>query len=205
VTGIRFALPGKWARIPLESEAEALRSVRKLVEQATNRRDDMATLRAELRARFTTVVEKAREGGATEFFVGLELVPGIPLPAWAVVFPVDENRLQLESVSFSDLTRGLDFAVGEAPEGGEREVSDDVDSRIHAVRHAWRRTASAGDGETTFDMFEVDYWLAAANPNRVALVTFSTALAEYEEEMSDLFDAVIGTLVWPAPTEAVSA
>ena len=46
MTRIRFALPGSWARIPLESEAEALRSVRKLTEQVTGRREELATLRA---------------------------------------------------------------------------------------------------------------------------------------------------------------
>jgi len=204
MTRIRFALPGSWARIPLESEAEALRSVRKLTEQVTGRKEELATLRAELRSRFTTVVEAAREGGAEELYIGLELVPGIPLPAWAAVFPADPDALQLSSVGFPDLARGLDFAVGAPPEGGSSETSDDATGRVHAVRHAWRRTTqvTADDVERTFDLIEADYWIAAADPNRVALITFSTALAEYEEEMLELFDAVVGTLRWPTPAEA---
>ncbi len=200
---IRFALPGSWARIPLESEAEALRSVRKLTEQVTGRKEELATLRAELRSRFTTVVEAAREGGAEELYIGLELVPGIPLPAWAAVFPADPDTLDLAAVGFSDLARGLDFAVGTPPEGGTTESSDDPSGRVHAVRHAWRRsTQVASDGvERTFDLIEADYWIAASEPNRVALITFSTALAEYKEEMLELFDAVVGTLRWPAPVE----
>jgi hypothetical protein len=203
MTRIRFALPGSWARIPLESEAEALRAVRKLTEQVTGRKEELATLRAELRGRFTTVVEAAREGGAEELYIGLELVPGIPLPAWAAVFPGDAEQLDLASVAFADLARGLDFAVGAPAEGGSSEISDDPRSRVHAVRHTWRRTTQvAAEGvERTFELIEADYWIAAAEPNRVALITFSTALAEYEAEMLELFDAVIGTLRWPVPDE----
>lgn len=203
MTRIRFALPGSWARIPLESEAEALRAVRKLTEQVTGRKEELATLRAELRSRFTTVVEAAREGGAQELYIGLELVPGIPLPAWAAVFPADPDTLDLASVGFSDLARGLDFAVGAPPEGGSTQAADDATGRVHAVRHAWRRTTQvAAEGvERSFELVEADYWIAAAQPNRVALITFSTALAEYEEEMLELFDAVVGTLSWPVPVE----
>ncbi|QNO38146.1 hypothetical protein H4J02_03705 [Protaetiibacter sp. SSC-01] len=206
MTRIRFALPGSWARIPLESEATALRAVRKLTEQVTGRKEELATLRAELRARFTGVVEAAREGGAEELYIGLELVPGIPLPAWAAVFPADPAQLDLASVGFADLTRGVDFAVGDAPEGGSSETIDDPRSRVRAVRHAWRRTTDVShDGvERSFELVEADYWVAAADPNRVALITFSTALAEYEEEMLELFDAVIGTLRWPVPEDATA-
>jgi hypothetical protein len=149
-------------------------------------------------------VEAAREGGAEELYIGLELVPGIPLPAWAAVFPGDASQLELSGVSFADLSRGLDFAVGSAPEGGSVEKIDDPRSRVHAVRHAWRRTTevASDDGERSFDLIEADYWIAAAEPNRVALLTFSTALAEYEEEMLELFDAVVGTLRWPVPVES---
>ncbi|MCS0500353.1 hypothetical protein [Protaetiibacter mangrovi] len=204
---IRFALPGSWARIPLASEAEALRAVRKLTEQVTGRKEELATLRAELRGRFTRVVEAAREGGADELYIGLELVPGIPLPAWAAVFPADPGQVDLSAVGFPELARGLDFVVGAPPEGGTSETSDDPRARVHAVRHAWRRTTevAADDVERTFELVEADYWVAAAEPNRLALITFSTALAEYEEEMLELFDAVIGTLRWPVPDEALTA
>ena len=76
----RFALPGTWARIPLHSEAATLSSIRKMTEQLTNRIDEFATLRAELRARFVRAADVAKSGGATDLFIGLELGPGMPLP-----------------------------------------------------------------------------------------------------------------------------
>ena len=77
---------------------------------------------------------------------------------------------------------------------------------MHAVRHSWRRTAhvAEGDVEQDFELIEADYWLAATDPNRIALLTFSTAYAEYEEEMLGLFDAVVSTIRWPATPVAAS-
>ena len=77
---------------------------------------------------------------------------------------------------------------------------------MHAVRHSWRRTAHVAEGEVEkdFELIEADYWLAATDPNRIALLTFSTAYAEYEEEMLSLFDAVVSTIRWPATPVAAS-
>jgi hypothetical protein len=197
----RFVLPGSWARIPLQPEAATLAAIRKLTEQVTGRKDELATTRAELRARFRRAAEVAREGGASELYIGLELVPGIPLPAWAAVFPADPEAADLGALGFGDLTKAVDFAVGAAPEDGATTTQTDDSGRMHAVRHAWRRKSDVAEGEVqhTFDVLEVDYWILAADPNRLALVTFSTALAEYEEEMLDLFDAVVNTMRWPTP------
>jgi hypothetical protein len=201
-TAPRFVLPGKWARIPLASEATTLSSIRRMTEQLTNRMDQLATLRAEIRARFVKAAEVARSGGATDLFIGLELMPGIPLPAWIAVYPVDHETVNFDELGFGDFAKAVGFAAGEAPEGGTKEESDVTSpTPIHAVRHAWRRTTEVveDDVEQTFQFIEADYWIAAAHPNRLALVTFSSALAEYEAEIFELFDAVISTVRWPAP------
>ena len=67
------ALPGKWGRIRLELEVATSRSIRKMLDEATNRRDGLATTRAELRTRFQKAADSAREGGATDFYVAFKL------------------------------------------------------------------------------------------------------------------------------------
>ncbi len=203
----RFALPGKWARIPLTSEAAMLSSLRRMAEDLTNRMDQFATLRHELRTRLTAAAETARSGGATDLFLGLELMPGIPLPAWIVVYPADYESTDFDSIGFGDFSKALDIAAGGAPAGGASEIGEiDSPTPIHAVRHAYRRSTEVieGDVQETFEFVEVDYWIAASEPNRLALVTFSTALAEYEDEMLELFDAVISTVRWPVPEPLAS-
>jgi len=197
-----FSLPGRWLRVPLSSEAAMRTSIRKTMDELTNRRDELARVRAELRERFTAAAELARSGGASDLFLGLELMPGLPLPAWIAVFPADYENADFDALGFGDFTKALDLAAGPAPSGGSRTESDiDAPTAIHVVRHAWRRTTEVveADVETTFEFVEADYWIAAREPNRLALVTFSTALAEYEAEMLELFDAIISTVKWKVP------
>ncbi len=203
----RFVLPGKWGRINLATDESMHRSIRKVLDEATKRRDDLATTRAELRSRFQKAADAAREGGASDFYVAFNLTPKIPLPAWVSVFTPRIEATDFDALGLSELKSFLEVGTrGWAPEEGSVSTLDG-DGRIQAVRHSWRRVreVSEGDAEATFEFVEADYWLAAANPNRLALLTFSTALAEYEEEMLGLFDAIVKTIRWPAPTTAEGA
>ena len=206
----RFELPGKWGRINLTSDAASRKSIRRLTEDVTNRREELATTRAELRGRFQKAADVAREGGATDLYIGLELAPGLPLPAWITVFDVQPTGDDFfERMGLQQLAAALDLAVGSAPAGGERTSGVLPETTIHAVRQTWRRTRQVVEDDVAleFDLIEADYWLAAANPSRMAMITFSTAYAEYEEEMLGLFDAVVSTIRWDvtAPEEAVEA
>lgn len=201
----RFELPGKWGRINLRSEATIQRSIRRVLDEVTRRRDDLVEPRAELRRRFQTAAELAREGGATDFYVAFQLVPTIPLPAWVAVFAPEIESTDFAALGLGDIARFLDHRMGEwgDPDAQVTSATTGPEGEIHAVRHAWRRVADVveGDVEARFEFVEADYWLAARDPNRIALLTFSTALAEYEEEMLALFDAIVATIRWPAPKE----
>jgi hypothetical protein len=200
----RFALPGKWGRINLRSEASIQRSIRRVLDEVTRRRDDLVEPRAELRRRFQKAAEIAKEGGATDFYVAFQLVPTIPLPAWVAVFTPEIESTDFDSLGLGELTQFLDRGMGSwgDTDATVRPATTGPDGEIHAVRHSWRRVADVVEGEVEqrFEFVEADYWLAARDPNRIALLTFSTALAEYEEEMLALFDAVVSTIRWPAPS-----
>jgi hypothetical protein len=202
----RFALPGKWGRINLRSEASIQRSIRRVLDEVTRRRDDLVEPRAELRRRFQKAAEIAKEGGATDFYVAFQLVPTIPLPAWVAVFTPEIESTDFDSLGLGELTQFLDRGMGSwgDTDATVRPATTGPDGEIHAVRHSWRRVADVVEGEVEqrFEFVEADYWLAARDPNRIALLTFSTALAEYEEEMLALFDAVVSTIRWPAPSSA---
>ena len=199
----RFALPGKWGRINLATEASTSRSIRKVLDEATNRRDDLASTRAELRSRFERAADSARQGGATDFYVAFNLTPSIPLPAWIAIFTPEIESTDFDALGLDKLKEFLDVGTKSwGPEGaGTKSFESGVDGQVHAVRHSWRRVHDVVEGEVerTFEFVEADYWLAAQHPNRIALLTFSTALADYEPEMLELFDAVVRTVRWPAP------
>lgn len=198
----RFVLPGKWGRINLVSEAATQRSIRKVLDEATNRRDDLAPLRAELRVRFERAAAAAREGQASDFYVAFNLTPSIPLPAWLSVFTPRIESTDFDALGLGELRTFLETGTRTwGPEGSSQvRLPSGADESVHAVRHSWRRVhdVAEGDVERRFEFVEADYWLAAGNPNRIALLTFSTALAEYEDEMLGLFDAIVRTIRWPA-------
>src|SRR5690606_40707904 len=106
----------------------------------------------------------------------------------------------------SELTRFLDRGMGSwgDTDATVRPATTGPDDEIHAVRHSWRRVADVVEGEVEqrFEFVEADYWLAARDPNRIALLTFSTALAACEEAMLALFGAAVSTLRRPAPGRA---
>ena len=206
----RFVLPGTWGRVDLRSEAASRSSIRKLAEQVTRKREELAGARAEIRDRFNAAAEAARGSSATDLYVAFELTKGVPMPAWLTVFTPEIDAVDFQALGLGDLQKVLEKGVAVAdPTVTTTETT--TDNEIRAVRQSWRRVAHVAEGniERDFELLEADYWLAAANPNRVALITFSTAFVEWEDEMLRLFDAVISTIRWksaePVVAEAVSA
>jgi hypothetical protein len=150
-------------------------------------------------------VDSAREVGATDLYIAMELASGIPLPAWLMVFTPTIEDADFARFGIEELKTVLtDSAEIYEPEASTSaiESAEGSTSAISAVRQNWRRrNVSPDDPEVGFDVLEIDYWIAAAHPNRIALLTFSTGYAEYEEQMLALFDAVVRTIRWPAEEE----
>ncbi|MEO8093319.1 MAG: hypothetical protein ABI632_00170 [Pseudolysinimonas sp.] len=199
----RFALPGTWGRVNLASDATAQKSIRRLVEHAVGREDNRATLRAELRGRFREATALAMANDAVDFYLALELAPGVPLPAWLAVFLPDIGSMDLDALGLSELRAGLQYGVkGTAPEGASTATL--TLNRVQAVRQAFRRVQAATDETPQLDLLQVDYWIAASEPNRIALLTFTTSYVDIEAQMLEFFDAVLGTVSWHSPYEAGS-
>lgn len=206
----RFVLPGTWGRVDLRSEAASRSSIRKLAEQVTRKREELASVRAEIRDRFNAAADAARGSAATDLYVAFELTRGVPMPAWLTVFTPEIDAVDFQALGLDDLKKVLEKGVAVAdPTITTTEPA--MLNEIRAVRQSWRRVAHVSEGnlERDFELLEADYWLAATNPNRIALITFSTAFVEWEDEMLRLFDAVIGTIRWksdaPVVAEAVTA
>ncbi len=194
----RFELPGTWGRVNLATEASTQRSIRKVVEYSVGRSDELASVRAELRGRFRDAADLARANGATDFHIALEIAPGVPMPAWLAVFLPDLASADFDALGIGELRAGLDAGLSStAPDGA---VTTAVKTRVQAVRQVFRRVQPAEEETPELELLQADYWLAAANPNRIALLTFTTNFVDLEEQMLGLFDAVIGTVRWPAPS-----
>lgn len=201
----RFALPGSWGRINLATERTTQSSIRRVVEHAVGRDDKLAPLRADLRKRFTEAANIARDNSAVDFHIALELAPGVPLPAWLGVFLPDIESTDFAALGLTELQEalGVSLALTEGDGAvGTKQLSID---KIKAVRQAFHRIRPATDDEPALELLQVDYWLAAAEPNRLALLSFTTNFVDFEEQMLELFDAVISTVRWPAPAPVAVA
>lgn len=196
----RFALPGTWGRIDLTSDATVASSIRKVVERAVGKDERFAGLRSDLRALFRTVADTAREHRAVDFRVAMELAPGVPLPAWLAVFLPRIESTDFAALGLEQLQVALQGGIAGASSAPRAPRESVPGTHVQAVRQAYRRVQAATEEAPELDVLQVDYWLAATEPNRLALLTFSTSYVEFEEQMLELFDAVIRTLRWPAQT-----
>ncbi len=194
----QFVLPGTWGRIALETEESSRASIRHLVDGIVGPADDRAQVRKDTRGALEGIALEARERGAVELHLASEIAHGIPFQATLAVFLIDTNAPQLRSLSDRDMARLL--AGVEVKDPGDTSArATIVADRVSAIRHVYRRPlagqADGGQGEVV----EVEYWLASGYPARVAVLSFSTLLVDFQERFVELCDAIVGTVRWPRP------
>jgi hypothetical protein len=193
--GFDFALPGTWWLVPVDDPAVAERSIARAVERAVGRRDEDARLRAELRARFTDVADRARTAGAAQVHLCHEIMPGVPLPATLTVY---WPRLVLRASGESDPGAALRAVLG--PPDGDDVALDDLPTGA-GIRRTRVITGSAAPDGSAPDVttVEVDYWLATPG-GRVLLLSFACGMPLLADQLVELFDLVVRTTTWRFPT-----
>lgn len=199
---LRLALPGEWHPLPLGPDEQIGADVASFVRRHFGRRDDQATLRAEQRARLSEAARRGRDAGAVQFLLSLRGPEGIVLASTVAEFhprlalgahtapPAVADALVRVLADREATAAGADpwetFATG----GGA--VFDRGDGLVLRTSRRIEAANPAKDAPTAI----TDYWLTRPGRAEVALVTFTTALAELEPLMTELFDAVIGASDW---------
>jgi hypothetical protein len=189
----RLVLPGRWGRIDLTTPEASRASIRAFVADALGRRDDDAGARAEYRRRLEATAEAARADHGRTLHVAIELTPGIPVPATLTILmpPLDDIRLDERGLqSVADLAGSL---VGD-DESAATTVTT-LGPAIAGVRKVSSRTTGEQAG---LAVLQVDYWLVAADPARLAVLSFSSPLVALQDMLVDLFDAIVATATWEA-------
>lgn len=194
----RYVLPGSWGRLDLSSAQSTKESIRRLVEQAAGKSDQLATMRHELRNRFQVAADEARSGGAIEMQIAQEIAPGIPLAATLAVFLPEIDLSQLEKMGLAELEVILTGAVADDSSSSEVVSTEELRlPELRAVRQTYLRRTRMEGVDDVLRMLQADYWIAAANPARLALLSFSSTFVEFEEQILELFDAITATTQWP--------
>lgn len=191
---IDFMLPGRWWRLPLSSPTELRRAARALAIETVGRADDLTRLRAELVSGLSTSAETARRAGASDFYVGRELAPGVPLPMSLAVYWPDVPDLPSRHAGSRAAAEGLATALAHADSGAVDVVEHADFGVVRSIRTA-ELLDDQGGAATRLD---VSYWVTTSHSDRTLLLAFSTALLEHREAVVEVGDAIVGTLDWQA-------
>ena len=135
---ISIILPGDWARIPLESEADANAEITRLIRGRFPRRDELATMRRETREMMRAIARDARESDAAlDALAAAGMAIEINTAGWSLAaaeaYPsldllARARRREIPLLINADahfpefLTRNLDRARALAREAGSSEL-----------------------------------------------------------------------------------
>lgn len=195
--GLRLRLPGTWWQIPLHDIDEAKASIRTLVDQQVGRRDDRAANRAEFRQQLLAAAEAAAQANGKTMHIALEIAEGIPIPVSITVL-LPEMRLTpaigTDALSvIGILQQGLERKPGFDPQRVSRFSVRE--SEVLRVYHQEQTTY----GEEQIPGLAVEYWITIPGFKRVALLSFSTALAGIDDIMLGFFDSIVKATYWDEP------
>jgi hypothetical protein len=213
-------LPGTWAAIPLDDEAETARHIKNLVARQVGRNDRLARTRREAREELTDVAEQAKASGAITLALSLEILPGVPFPASLVVtedaWPTDSRRSDddLSDNPPSDNAASDNAASDNAADDG---APDDLAERLRLARPKAEildfvsgpvaRLSQVGEialGSGTTTNVAAQYWVPVDHGDRLFLVLVDAPMAEAPDLYLELFDAIVDSMTW-IPDAAHSA
>lgn len=203
---IEFLLPGRWSFIPLAHPEATKRVIAQLAEDTIGRSDEHARLRAELRARFTIITDKARGGGGQQLWLGEELAPGVPFPASITAFwPALAIRRQDDPEDAEAVAAAIRELLGPAQEGAE-EAALTVGGRA-ALRRAivTRGPVTADPDAQEVETVEVDYWIVRPDGRRMLVLSCTCGMPLLRDRLVELFDVIVSTLRWSDASEPVPA
>jgi hypothetical protein len=185
-----IVLPGTWAAIPLDDEAETARHIKNLVTRQVGRNDRLARTRREAREELTDVAEQAKASGAISLALSLEILPGIPFPASLIVtedaWPDDHSDTEAVEPAVLDLAERLRRARPKA------EIQDFVSGPVARLSQVGE--IALGSGTTT--NVAAQYWVPAENGDRLFLVLVDAPMAEAPDLYLELFDAIVDSMTW---------
>lgn len=192
----RLLLPEGWFRLALEEERHAA-SVEALVDRQLRGADHLAYLRPQLRAELMARAEESYRGGGIELYLSLQQAGALTIPASLLVTllrPEPGRALP----RLDDLAQELS---AEAEPGREVSMEKTAAGRALRVRREIRteeETREEAREQYAFDSVTVDYQLDIPGGQGQLLLTFSTPLVQLADAMTELFDAIGGSLTWSA-------
>ncbi|MFT4136053.1 hypothetical protein [Microbacterium sp.] len=187
---LRFRFIGSWHPVLLGA-TDSPRLIETFLRDTTARRDDLAVLRAQLRAELRTAAETARSGGAEAMFLATEVQPGLPTPISLTLYAPAELRMSpAVGVDGTEVMRVFRDALAQRGAEGldtAREIAhaETTVLRLHRVE------PQELEGGASVRRLSAEYWMAVPGTKNVVLVNLATPLGDIPHVMLDFFDAIV--------------
>lgn len=176
-----FFLPGDWLSLDLTgSEEQVDKRIHTLIAKAVGPRDDLASVRYDLRTRLADVVRRGRAVRADEVHLAQKLVGDVPFPVSLLVSRPGAHVPVAGSVTAA-AAQLLELMPG------------DETSTVPHETLAVARTVSRpkGDDASSAETLVADYWVVRPGMGGLTAFTFSSGLVALEAVLLKLFDAMI--------------
>jgi hypothetical protein len=199
ISGYTLVLPPGWDHIPVRKGTnEAIRNIldrkfRSYPENAS--RDTVFRHRVEMEAKLRKSAAEARKSGGTELYLPVETQHGVAIPA---SFLVSEGSVG--ALDDADPGKVIAFLAAESGTGKPVTVDGAIGLRTERI------TAPDPSHDTELPSRCVDYILSVpGDPGRWVLAAFSTFGGGDPDDgfaglLVELFDAIISTFRWKAPS-----
>ncbi|MET7451252.1 hypothetical protein ABZT03_05000 [Streptomyces sp. NPDC005574] len=191
----RLLLPEGWFRVRIDPVGRE-RSVEALVDREFAGVDNAPHIKRQLRDELLAQAAAAFDGGGIELYLSLQQAGTLTIPASLLI-------TLLPPPSGGTLPGVADFAndlAGEADaEVSIRELSAGPALRVRRATGQPDRQMPAGVPGSTDEVLPsitLDYQLPVPGTGAHLLLTFSTPLVRIADAMTELFDAVAGSLTW---------
>lgn len=192
---VDFLLPGRWWRVPLDSEASIASSSRQLAREIVGAADDRAALRHDLTVQMAVAAAEARKAGGQDFYFVLEFAPGERVPlSMAVYWPEMPETLSAAASPGAAATAMSARFVRLYP-AAEVETLRDGEVGLVRVVEEYQGVAPATEiGDVA--RLTLSYWFFDARWPRTFLMSFSTPLVAERESVVRLCDAISAGVTW---------
>ncbi|AJE84235.1 hypothetical protein SLNWT_3859 [Streptomyces albus] len=200
----RLLLPEGWFRLALEEERRAA-SVEALVDRQLRGADHLAYLRPQLRAELMARAEESYRGGGIELYLSLQQAGALTIPASLLVTllrPEPGRALprldDLAQELSAEAEPGREVSMEKTAAGRALRVRREIRTEEETREEAREETREEAREQYAFDSVTVDYQLDIPGGQGQLLLTFSTPLVQLADAMTELFDAIGGSLTWSA-------
>ncbi len=193
---VDLLLPGKWWRLPL-GDADRLRdSARSLAVRTVGRQDDRAQLRAELAASVLKAAKEAERANASDFYLALEVVPGVPIPiSLSLSWPDLPARLSREAGADVE-AQSLAASLRSAQPTAEVDTWGAGDLGVVRVTETSAHALAVSVGADGAEKLSVSYWVMTADFATPLVLSFTTSLVSMADSILELCDAIVSTVSW---------